>query len=149
VIYGNKIHAVLNEVTHKEALSEAIEKSLLKGHITQKDLPEIENKIKEVVNHPQLLDYFSETTVAKNEHTILLDNGRHIRADRIVFLPEKTVVLEYKSGKPDSSHPMQLHQYISALKSAGLPNPTGILVYLHPLRIQTLNNDSPVQYKIF
>jgi len=60
-----------------------------------------------------------------------LSNGQSIRPDRIVFEKDRTIVLDYKTGKPEKSHHIQIKKYGKVLKEMGYASVKLKLVYLN------------------
>ena len=51
--------------------------------------------------------------------------------DKIICQSEKTLVIDYKTGKKSPKHIIQIEEYISILQAMKFPNVQGALVYLN------------------
>jgi len=84
-------------------------------------------KINEDIEYQSLLD---PEIPAWNEATLITQEGKILRPDRILFFPDKTVVMDYKTGKPEPEHQEQIDLYCEQLTAMGYPNVMGKLIYL-------------------
>lgn len=84
-------------------------------------------KINEDIEYQSLLD---PEIPAWNEVNLITDSGKILRPDRIVFFQDKTVVMDYKTGKPEQEHQAQIDLYCEQLTAMGYPNVMGKLIYL-------------------
>lgn len=84
-------------------------------------------KLNEDIEYQSLLD---PEIPAWNEVNLITDSGKILRPDRIVFFPDKTVVMDYKTGKPEPEHQTQIDLYCEQLTAMGYPGVMGKLIYL-------------------
>ena len=73
--------------------------------------------------------FFDSSWKVKNEREILMNDGSTYIPDRLLFSEDKTVVVDYKTGNPDSSHILQIEKYASVLKQIGYDNIDKYLIY--------------------
>ena len=97
--------------------------------IYKSDLYDIFNKI---LNDKSLAPYFASDVTVLNETSILFPNGNLLRPDKVVFLKDKVVVLDYKTGTPNASHKEQIDQYCEAIREMGYEHVEGRILYLLP-----------------
>jgi len=129
--YGNVIHEILAFVKTKADVDLAITKAIESGLITlnQKDL--VHNTIQEIVNHSELLDYFSEGNEVLNEQTIIQKQGKTIKPDRMVLTEDKEVfLLDYKTGTHNPKYQLQLENYQNAIELMGYKVVKKALIYI-------------------
>ncbi|MHC1707962.1 MAG: UvrD-helicase domain-containing protein [Bacteroidales bacterium] len=77
-----------------------------------------------------ILPFFSPDAHIRNEAEILTPEGQSYRPDRLVISPDKTLILDYKTGLPDEHHKIQLQHYGKLLQSMGYPAVETYLYYL-------------------
>jgi RecB family exonuclease len=65
-----------------------------------------------------------------NESAIITQEGEVYRPDRIVFLDDEVMVLDYKTGQPNEKYQKQIDQYMHLLAEMGYRNVQGRLLYL-------------------
>jgi RecB family exonuclease len=78
---------------------------------------------------PSLKHLFSKGLRIENEREILTATKR-FRPDRVVFLPDRVVVVDYKTGTPQDEHAAQIRRYVSLYLQMGHAQVEGLLVYL-------------------
>ncbi len=84
----------------------------------------------EIMNDPGLKPYFAPGVTVLNETSILLPNGQLRRPDRIVFLDDEVMVIDYKTGKENDDYQKQLDEYCALLEQMGYKNVHSRLIYL-------------------
>ncbi|HRH63923.1 MAG TPA: UvrD-helicase domain-containing protein [Bacteroidia bacterium] len=127
--YGNLMHAALALMPDSSHLSSAIEQLLLTGMITQEESEGLSVKLSSLLNNALLSPFFVPGLNVKMEAEILLPSTKTYRPDRVVFYPEKVVVLDYKTGVQLEKHKTQLRNYVSILRQMGHSAISSYLIY--------------------
>lgn len=127
---GNLIHFALSRIKTVEDISPVVKDLELSGHFSKDLTGTIEQKLMDVVSHPDLNIYFSEGADIWNEQEILTANGPSLRPDRIVISGNEAIIIDYKTGKPSPSHKEQIMQYADALKEMEFEIKHSIIVYI-------------------
>ena len=82
--------------------------------------------------HDELKKYYDDELVCYNEREIISKKGFVLVPDRLVFLNNKDVVIiDYKTGKEDSSHEVQMRKYQALLEEMNLKVLEKILIYVN------------------
>lgn len=127
---GNVIHYALSQIYILDDLPKVIVDLATLGHLEGYATNYITQKIKEVVTHPLLTEYFSESQRILNEQNILTVNGKTLRPDRIVIAGNEATIIDYKTGKPSPSHKEQITEYADVLKAMNFKIKHLIIVYI-------------------
>jgi len=138
--YGNVIHEILSYVKNEDDIALALTKALENGLINSSQVAEVSEVIRQICSHPELNDFFATTHKILNEQTILRQSGTLIKPDRIVITSKKeAMLLDYKTGEPNSKHQKQLETYEQALEMMGFKVVKKALVYIgESMKIVTL-----------
>jgi ATP-dependent exoDNAse (exonuclease V) beta subunit len=83
-----------------------------------------------ILNDKTLQPYLASDVKVLNETSILLPNGNFVRPDRVVFLENRVVVIDYKTGEPNASYKEQIDQYCEAIHAMGYENVEGMILYM-------------------
>ena len=84
-----------------------------------------------IINHPDIKEYYNSNLVSYNEREIIQKNDKNLRPDRIVFNKDnKAIIIDYKTGNPNSYHKKQLDEYENALKKMVYSTLKKFLVYI-------------------
>ena len=129
--YGNLIHEILSFVKTINDIELALTKAIENGLITfiQKDA--VESTIYEIVNHPDLINFFAEGNEILNEQTIIQKEGSIIKPDRMVLTNDKEVLLlDYKTGLHQAKYQQQLDKYQKAIELMGFKVVKKALIYI-------------------
>ena len=86
--------------------------------------------LREIMNDSSLKPYFAPGVTVLNETSILCPNGHLRRPDRIVFMDDEVMVIDYKTGKEDDDYQKQLDEYCALLEQMGYKNVHSRLIYL-------------------
>lgn len=133
---GRKIHEILSYIKVESDLNSALEKALREGLLSNNELKEVHYLLQQTLHHPKLKKYFSVGLKVKNEEDILLENGKVIRPDRLVFMPDGITIIDYKTGAPLASHEEQILTYRSHIVSMGYQVISCVLVYINEERVE-------------
>ncbi len=132
--YGTLIHNMLDGIEHLNDVINVVQKQIVLGTLPEEDRAIYEDKLKEIITHPDLVSYFSEENEIQNETEICLSTGEVVRPDKIVFNKQQATIIDYKTGKPSSQNKQQMVGYINAVKDLGYKNVAGILFYTETLQ---------------
>jgi hypothetical protein len=127
--WGNLIHLILSEIKTLKDVRPVVEKFQLDGIIDENDKNELCTSITDFISDPAVEKYFQEGLNIKTEPEILLSNGKSVRPDRLVFLDDGVIVIDFKTGKPEPKHTDQVKFYMNVMKDMGYRINQGLLLY--------------------
>lgn len=127
--FGNALHKVLADITYKEDKDLAIEQHKRKGTYDENWQERISMQIQTVLNHKLVGKYFSQPYQVKNEWSLINQNGLILRPDRVVENNDEVVILDYKTGKEDPEHKIQINKYKNIISEISTKNIKAYLVY--------------------
>ena len=138
--YGNIIHEILSFIKTKIDIDLAITKAIENGLITIKQKTMVTQTISEIVNHPELTEYFRESNTILNEQTIIQKEGNTIIPDRMVVTKNNEVLLlDYKTGAHQDKYQSQVDQYQAAIEKMGFKVVKKAIIYIGtPIEIVNL-----------
>jgi ATP-dependent helicase/nuclease subunit A len=142
---GNIIHRVFEKLIYRHELPTALQKLLNEGWVTEKELPEIRQKVEDVLALPTIAQFYEPQAQRKilNEREIIVrpehysDFGKSLRPDRVVIEPDETVVIiDYKTGEKSDSHRQQIQRYGEFYHKMGYSKVRKLLVYTQLLEVE-------------
>lgn len=128
---GRKIHEILSYIKTIADTDKAITKALREGLITTRDVGDVKGLLLSLLKNPKVEPYFLPGLKIKNEAEILLQNGRVIRPDRLVFYEDKISIIDFKTGAPNKDHKAQILEYKSHIENLGYLVKELILIYIN------------------
>lgn len=128
--YGNLIHEILSKIRMAKDVNPVLKKEYESGAISILLLRELETRISNVIKHPALIRYYKEGARVFNERVLTDIDGQLLIPDRLVFLKDEVIILDYKTGLRSNSHKQQLFKYERLIKTMGYQNIKKVLVYL-------------------
>ena len=132
VRFGNYAHQLLSEVRHDGDVEEAMQRFVRETPIDKEEQQRLEELVRQVVTHPDTARFFQKDYEVKNECD-LTDGLALGRPDRVVFTPEETWVVDFKTGRDlGEAHDRQVRHYCQVIEEMGYPCVSGWLIYLLP-----------------
>jgi len=128
--YGILIHRVLSEVEFSDDIEKAVEKIIFEGMMPENERENLLHEIRSLLELPEIKSFFSREWKVKNEQEIMLPGGESLRPDRVIWGPDKTCVIDFKTGKESLNHQHQIQKYASVLQEMAYPNVRSFLVYI-------------------
>lgn len=86
--------------------------------------------LQHILEDDTLRPCFAPGADVRNEITILDTHGNQHRPDRVVFLPDRVMVIDYKTGQPHEQYQQQIDGYCALLREMGYPKVEGKLLYI-------------------
>ena len=108
---GILIHDLMGEVDTKEEIDSVIENALALGRISRTEKARYTNLLLNVVNHPELKEYFDKDLTIYKEQDILVPEKSFVRPDRVVKTDSHWAIIDYKTGKYSFKHESQISRY--------------------------------------
>ncbi len=137
--------AELSEASFVQATLRGIELHQLLSRIRyRKDVGQFldtaeEQPLREIVEHPDVADWFEDHWIVENEVGILLPGGDYKRIDRINHKKDETVVIDFKTGLPKAKDKTQVKEYMKILDEMGYPGVKGKLIYLNEIQVMDVD----------
>ncbi len=126
--YGNILHKAFEKIISHDDIEKAfifIDQQGLSEELTDTAKQTVTN----VVNHPELKLFYEKNTTAYNERSFVTKSGQINIIDRVIFNDNKATIIDYKTGKHNKSHQLQIENYSYILKDLGYEIDHLILVY--------------------
>jgi superfamily I DNA/RNA helicase len=86
--------------------------------------------INELLEDKLIRDFFIDEELLFVEKDILCPDGSIFRPDRVINKDGHIFIIDFKSGKRDDQHKIQLGNYCHILNEMGFKEPRGVLIYL-------------------
>lgn len=134
--YGNMYHEILEHINAIEDIAAAIEKVKHTYCLTDELVIKVQQNLTELLQLPTLKPWFGKDVKGMNEQAILTSSGQILRPDRVVLLPNETIIIDYKTGHFAPSYLKQLNHYSQALQSLGYKNIKKYLVFIETKEVQ-------------
>ncbi len=125
---GLKIHDFLSTLRDFPQTETQIDEMI--AHLSTDIQPYLKTALHKLISDIEYAPYFKPHVEALNETTIISETGELLRPDRVVFIDNQVIVIDYKTGLPSIKHQEQIDQYCEKLKLMGYSNVSGKLIYL-------------------
>ena len=128
---GQLVHDLFARINDVGDVSTVLDEAREEGIFKEQDEEAVKNVIFEVVNHPELKDFYSEDCVNFNERDMISGKGEILRPDRINFEGKKAFLIDYKTGAESKKHHDQLNAYAQVLSAMKFSVEKKLLVYIN------------------
>jgi len=130
--YGKIMHLVFSRIHSEKDIEEALETVYLEGKINLSEKDDLHKRIRQLMENPDVKNWFSENWSVLTEKEILLPDGRVYRPDRIMFRDDQAVVIDYKFGvKQNPVHMKQVKEYLKQIRKMGYKQTKGYIWYVN------------------
>ncbi len=130
IVFGNLIHEMMANILSEKDISKTVINFFNKGLIAKTKQKLITEIITNIVNHKDLSDYFAADKVVMNEREILTNDNQILIPDRLVFDGDLVTIIDYKTGKPEEKHNIQINNYALVLQDMHFEINEKLLVYI-------------------
>lgn len=110
--WGKIVHLILSEITTPNDIETAIEKN---KKIDEETINVLKERINQMITTPTIADAFSDKATIRTEREILTKGSKIKRPDRYAELPDKIILIDYKTGIENQNHTRQLNEYGDAI----------------------------------
>ncbi len=125
---GNFVHDYLAQLTAFPQTMEEADQLLADMEEAQR--ARLSEAFRHILDDADLRPCFAPNAKILNECSILDSDGNVHRPDRIVFLEDKVVVIDYKTGQPYPKYQEQIDLYCALLRQMGHARVEGKLLYV-------------------
>ena len=145
--YGVVIHRILEKLKEIGELEGLLQEAYFDGRLDLNEVQEVRRLLTQLLEKPQMRDWFNPKARILTEQAILLPGGRNKRPDRILLTDNKAVVIDFKTGGEKESHQNQVREYVNLVRSLTQKPTEGYLVYIESGVIQPIVGNSS-QYQL-
>ena len=142
--FGTLVHKILSTISFSSEAENTVNNYFISGLIDKTERQGILATINKLTEHPLLKRYFSQSVTVKNETELMDRYGRSIRPDRVVIDSDELIIIDYKTGKFDKEHIIQIQNYATAFADIGFVRIKCFLVYLGKnIEVEEISVNSP------
>lgn len=133
---GKLIHEIMAGIETKNDVKKACTQALTEGLISEEEINDIQSTIERNLGISEVNDWFNGKYIVLNERN-LLTRERILRPDRMMFLNDEAIVVDYKTGEIQSGkYDWQVKRYAKILKETGFKKVSSYLWFLSEFTIQ-------------
>ena len=133
--WGNLVHEILSKINTIDDSVNVLQHYINEGSIDKQQAVLLQEQFEKIVNIKEIKEAYSKEAIVRNEMDILIkdkyDGNTILRPDRYAELPDKVILIDYKTGKHHEKYYEQLKNYVVALMGMGVEkNIEAYLLYL-------------------
>jgi ATP-dependent helicase/nuclease subunit A len=129
-LIGKLLHLALSRIESLDKIEAVLLRMKTEGSLTDALLPELRIKLAEVLQHPQIGEWYNGNYTAISERAILIRGGEIRRPDKVLVGKNETLLIDFKfTHEASPSHAKQLQQYKQLLEQMGYPSVKAFVYY--------------------
>ena len=137
---GLLLHRLMELLRSPEDVDACIARMEINGELADAAYREdIRRMAKEALKKADIMEWFSPHWKVINECDILCRDNTGVvktkRPDRVITDGKETIVIDYKTGREDDTHILQVRQYMELLSNMGYASPQGYIWYMRSGKI--------------
>ncbi|MCQ2294628.1 MAG: UvrD-helicase domain-containing protein [Bacteroidales bacterium] len=129
IVRGTQMHELLSMIRSSQEVELALSLFAKRNHLEDEELDALAQPLHRMMAQPEVAKFFDPQLKSKNECDIVWQ-GSVLRPDRIVFAPDETWVIDFKTGAPKLDHREQVLRYCQVIETMGYPHVKGYLLYV-------------------
>ncbi len=111
IVYGNSFHLLMAQVNKIEELEKKLNELVANGEIDRKYESKLISETKGLLEHPIYKNSIEQSHEIRGEASILVGPNEIKRPDKLIFLVDKIIVIDFKTGAKQAAHATQINQY--------------------------------------
>lgn len=128
--WGELYHRALEEVSSEQQIKPYLQKMIELGKLPESKKSLFEEQLTKTLTHPELKEWFSGKHTQIIEREIVDFDGNTYRPDRVITLPNETIILDFKTGTPRKQDEQQIKKYHNLLVDLGYLHIKNYLFYV-------------------
>lgn len=128
LLFGSVMHTILSQLTDSSDVQTLVEQFCSQHSVHPAWPQRLVVQIEGLLLHPDSARFFNHCYRAYSECDLMF-NGKILRPDRVIFLPDEVWIVDFKTGEPDVSYHAQVEMYMQALVAMGYARVRGFLLY--------------------
>ena len=134
---GLMYHQILGEMSDMDELDHILDKYLAQNLLNKAQAEGIKVILNTCFKKPEIAPYFYKVQGSVfNERDILSKNGKLFRPDRCIVQNDQIILIDYKTGKMDPKHDLQMKNYLNLVLELGYASCKAVLVYITESKIK-------------
>jgi len=139
--HGALMHDILSKIQTKKDVASSVENYRLLGLISGEEAVVLNAKLNELLNKPEVYEWYNAPIRVLNEVDILMPKGKLRRPDRVMVSGEKAIIVDYKFGEQtDNRHKRQIQDYMRLIRRMGYSEVKGYLWYITLDHLEEVKN---------
>lgn len=126
--FGKAMHAILSQLTDESDVAALVDRFCSQYAVPDSWPSRLREQIAGLLAHPDSARFFDHRYKVYNECDLLFE-GRLLRPDRVLFLPDDVWIVDFKTGEPEAAYYAQVESYKRALAAMGHATVRGFLLY--------------------
>lgn len=122
---GILLHEILSKIKFRSQTPTVLETYFLKGKITRDERDNLRHQLEILMHNPDYSRYFDPSIgyiLTERDYLTASEEkspSKDYRPDRILDTPDGLILIDFKTGKKESSHQKQIQQYATDLTKLG------------------------------
>lgn len=138
--YGHLVHFIFSKIKIASDLDNALNNALQQGYLTLDELPDLRQKILNILDDAAASDWFSSEWKVRTERKLISAGGAVKVPDRVIFNGKVCKVIDFKTGVHRPENEKQVRDYMNLLRESGFEHVEGWLLYTDEIKTIKISN---------
>lgn len=136
--FGNNIHLILSKITDSSKIEETINQLITDGLLNKFEKEKYLLETYEIFKIPEVKKWFSSNGIIKNECELITDTGEILRPDKVIIENTRTLLIDFKTGEPNTQDKKQINNYKNILEKIGYQNIEKYILYTSLRKVERI-----------
>ncbi len=132
---GRKLHEILERVYDEESLNRSITAVIEQGVLVEEERETYFEALSPLMHHDEIGPLLGLKEGRMVERELLVPGSVIQRPDRVIRQENRTLVIDFKTGKKYPAHRDQIRNYMKSLVEMKAPTVEGYLVYIDAVEV--------------
>jgi ATP-dependent exoDNAse (exonuclease V) beta subunit len=135
--YGILLHEILASIKTSDEYLQVLNKYCVREKISSEVHEKLSIMLTELFAISEVGEWFDSKNEVFTEIGIVVKNASIKRPDRVIFINNKVLVIDYKTGKEDmQKHKSQVSRYVNLIKEMNYTDVEGWLLYTDLMKVE-------------
>lgn len=127
--FGIQFHLLTSRINSLENIKEKVDEGVHSGEVSIANSKQLIERLTTLYGLVEYQNLIVDNIQILNEQAILVDENTMARPDKIVIKVNKTIIIDFKTGIPNTKDEKQIKSYKNTLNTMGYPSVSCYLYY--------------------
>ncbi|MDG1331143.1 MAG: UvrD-helicase domain-containing protein [Crocinitomicaceae bacterium] len=128
--FGIQFHLLISRIQKEDDIASEVEVGIKSGDVSVEFKDSLIEKLHDLFNQKEYRALFDDAVSVLSEQEFIVSEEKTLRPDRIILKKDSTLIVDYKTGIPNTKDEKQVMEYALVLGEMKYPNVEGYLFYV-------------------
>lgn len=133
--YGRQFHALISRINSPDEIEPLITQGIIAGELEKKFKGRLHEGLTKLFDNPKYMELVTGSREVLNEQSIIVAEDRILRPDKVIIKDNEAIIIDFKTGQPNSKHRKQVLVYKQMFEAMGYPNCSAYVLYTESMQL--------------